>query len=156
MKIDLVRANDVVKEDNRNSKFRYLPTDAICLVCGCINNSVSTYNCVVCSCKCGNRDFIYGQLSIDLRLLLGFNIDDLRDLCEIRGIFTGSRAQMTVRLLREFHIGAFDERVNEVLVRKILKRNKRKFRFTVDLECAVQKAKKEIKLKLVSEEDVLK
>lgn len=161
MTINLISEDEVAKEDRRNSKWRYLTTDGICTVCGAINNLKSTDDCVICECDCGNSsNFIYGSLSMDLRKLLNFHIEDLKDLCEIRGIHGTSRAQMTVRLLKDFHDEkgnryGFDDRVNEVLIKKILKRNIRKFRFTVDIDCAVRKVKKEIKLKLVEEEDVL-
>jgi len=156
MRIRLVQENEVAKEDKRNSKQRYLETDAVCLSCGCINNHHYYNSCVVCRCKCGNSEFIYGKISIDLRLLMDLDVEELKSMCEIRGIYTGSRASMTVRLLREFHKDAFDKRVNEQLIKKIMKRNKKKFRFTVDITEAVCKVKKEIKLALVREEDVLK
>lgn len=161
MTINLIPSHEVAEEDRRNSKWRYLPTDGICTICGAINNLKGTDNCVICECDCGNNSFIYGQLSMDLRKLLNFHIEDLRDLCEIRGIHGTSRVQMTVRLLRDFHDERgnryrFDDRVNELLIKKVLKRNIKKFRFTVDIDCAVRRVKKEIKLKLVEEKDVLK
>ena len=156
MTISLVPQDEVIKEDKRNSKKRFLPTDAVCVSCGCVNNHFWYNDCIICKCKCGNSDFIYGKLSIDLRLLLDFHIEDLRNLCEIRRLYFGSRASMTIRLLKEFHKERFDNRINELLIKKIMKRNIKKFRFTVDLTEAVCKVKREIKLKLVGIEDVLK
>lgn len=161
MTLDLVPHDEVIKEDRRNTRKRFLETDAICALCGCVNNAYWEDNCVVCSCKCGNRSFITGKIAIDLRLLMDFHIEELKSLCEIHGISFGSRASMTVRLLKEFHDGyknrnKFDERINEVLIKKILTRNKRKFRFTIDIMNAVDVIKRNIKFELVKEEDILK
>lgn len=159
MTLDLVSKNEVIKEDRRNTRKRFLETDAVCLTCGCINNHRYYNSCIVCSCKCGSSQFISGKISIDLRLLLDFNIEDLKGLCEIHGIFSSSRASMIVRLLKVLYhdkIDRFDERVNEILVRKIMTRNKRKFRFTIELMDAVDKVKRNIKLNLVKEEDILR
>lgn len=156
MGLTLVSQDEVIKEDKRNSRWRYLETDAVCVSCGCINNHHYYDTCVICRCKCGNSLFIYGKLSIDLRLLLDLKIEEIKDLCEMRGLYLGSRASMIVRILKHFHKGRFDERINEQLIKKIMMRNKRKFKFAVDIDNAVQKVKREIKLELVKEEDVLK
>jgi hypothetical protein len=163
MTIDLVSRDEVIDEDKRNSKKRYLPTDAICVRCGCVNNGYWESECVICSCKCGGHDFIAGKLGIDLRLLLDLKIDEIRMMCESCDVACGnkSRAEMTVLLLREFHwFQDFDRLITKELIRKILKRNKKKFRFTLDIESEVIKVKKEInkeiRWNLVRKEDVLK
>jgi hypothetical protein len=166
MGLKFLDKNDLKKEeeeekDKRNTKKRFLLTDGVCLTCGCINNTVYDKECVVCYCKCGNSEFIYGKISVDLRKLLDFKIDELRDLCEIRELSMGTRAKMTVSLLRDFNYKKgykFDERVNEFLIRKILKRNKRKFRFTVDIESEIKKVNKkvgrDINLEFLKREDM--
>jgi hypothetical protein len=155
MKLELVENDEVVEEDKRNSKWRYLETDAVCVICGCINNHRYYDSCIICKCKCGNSEFIHGKLSIDLRLLMDFHIEELKSLCEIRGIGVGTRSGMVVRLLKQFYMERFDERINEQLIKKIMVRNKKKFRFAIDITDAVQKVKREIKLELVKKEDVL-
>ena len=132
--MELVSEEDVVEEDKRNSKKRYLPTDAVCTVCGCINNFYYYDQCTICACKCGSHLFIAGKLGIDLRLLLDLDIDEIKMMCETRGLLYGTRSEMTVKLLREFHwFEGFDDVITVSLIRKILKRNKKKFRFTFDI-----------------------
>lgn len=158
MKIEIIPGDEVVKEDKRNSKKTYLPTDALCVRCGCINNHFWYSDCVVCECNCGNDDiFIAGKLGIDLRLLLDLGIEEIKMMCETRGYSCSTRSVMTVRLLRDFHwFPDFDKIITKELIRKILKRNKKKFRFTVDLVNEVSKIKKDIRFKLVDEKDMLK
>lgn len=165
MVLSLVSSDEVIKEDKRNSRKRYLPTDAVCLRCGCINNIYYYDSCTICECKCGNDHlFIAGKLGIDLRMLLDLSIDELRMMCETRGIVCSSRSVMTVRLLRDFHYWKdFDKLITAELIRKILKRNIKKFRFTLDIvnedknedNNANKKNVKGLKLKLIDAKDVM-
>ena len=104
---------------------------------------------------CQHEDFIKGRQSVDLRILLDFHVEDLRALCEIHGCSEGgSRGKMVVNIMRQLHSN-LDKRINELLVRKMIMRNRKKFRFWKDIEDAVNRAKKPGKIKLVEAEDCL-
>jgi hypothetical protein len=104
---------------------------------------------------CDHTDFIIGRQSVDLRILLDFRMEDLRALCEIHGCPEGgSRGKMVVNIMRHLHSN-LDKRINELLVRKMIVRNRKKFRFWRDIEDAIGRAKKPRKIKLVKAEDCL-
>lgn len=104
---------------------------------------------------CDHTDFIIGRQSVDLRILLDFHVEDLRALCEIHGCSEGgSRGKMVINIMKKLHPN-LDKRINELLVRKMIIRNRKKFRFWRDIEDAISRAKKPRKLKLISAEDCL-
>jgi hypothetical protein len=104
---------------------------------------------------CEHTDFIIGRQSVDLRILLDFHVEDLRALCEIHGCPEGgSRGKMVVNIMKQLHSN-LDKRINELLVRKMIVRNRKKFRFWKDIEDAISRAKKPRKIKLVRAEDCL-
>lgn len=104
---------------------------------------------------CQHEDFIKGRQSVDLRILLDFHVDDLRALCEIHGCSEGgSRGKMVVNIMRQLHSN-LDKRINELLVRKMIIRNRKKFRFWKDIEDAISRAKKPGKIRLVRAEECL-
>lgn len=104
---------------------------------------------------CQHEDFIKGRQSVDLRILLDFHVEDLRALCEIHGCSEGgSRGKMVVNIMRQLHSN-LDKRINELLVRKMIIRNRKKFRFWKDIECAINKAKRPGKIRLVRAEECL-
>jgi hypothetical protein len=103
-------------------------------------------------CKCGSAEFISGKICVDLRSLMDLKMEQLENLCEIRNIPIGTKAQMIIRLLKDFDRKVFDKRIDEPLIRKIIKRNKKKFRFTVDL--VQTKSSTGFKLKLLDAKDV--
>lgn len=147
---DLVPESEMEKEDTRDSKKRYLVTDAICCICGCINNYFWEKKCVIC--KGDRRNFISGKIGVDIRLLIGFHLEDLKALCEIEGISQGTRAKMVVGILKKFYgkskkisggsIDNIDRRIDERLVRKIITRNKRAYWYLIDIEGAMERAKR--------------
>lgn len=105
--------------------------------------------------SCSHIDFIMGRESVDLRILLDFHLDDLRALCEIHGCSEGgSRGKMVVNIMKRLHPN-LDKRINERLVRKMIVRNRKKFRFWKDIECAISKAKKPGKIKIIDAKDCL-
>jgi hypothetical protein len=150
--MDLIDAKDVEAESVRNTKRKYLTTDGICYGCGCINNAYYEDRCVICNC--GGTSFISGKISVDLRLLIDFHIEELKATCEIHGVGIGGRAKMVADILYKID-NRVDSRVNEKLVRKIIARNKKKFWFVRDIESAVIKAKG-CNIRLVKEEDMQK
>lgn len=104
---------------------------------------------------CQHEDFIKGRQSVDLRILLDFHVEDLRALCEIHGCSEGgSRGKMVVNIMRQLHSN-LDKRINELLVRKMIIRNRKKFRFWKDIEAAIGRAKKPGKIRLVQAEECL-
>jgi len=104
---------------------------------------------------CDHTDFIIGRQSVDLRILLDFHVEDLRALCEIHGCPEGgSRGKMVINIMQQLY-PHLDKRINELLVRKMIIRNRKKFRFWRDIEDAISKAKKPRKIKLVSAEECL-
>lgn len=155
--MDIIPDKDVYKADNRNTKKTLLPTDAICIRCGVIFNSRYEHKCVICEddeIVCTHSEFISGRESVDLRILLDYHIEDLRALCEIHGCSGGSRGDMTICILKKLH-PSLDERINNTLIRKMIKRNHKRFRFWRDIEDAITRAKKSERIVLVDAEDCL-
>jgi hypothetical protein len=103
---------------------------------------------------CNHEDVIIGRQSVDLRILLDFNMEDLKALCELHGCSEGGRGKMVVNIMNQLY-PSLDKRINENLVRKMMFRNRKKFRFWKDIEDAVNKAKKPGKIKIVSADDCL-
>lgn len=137
----LVDKKDVEQVDERNSKKRFLQTDALCLSCGSILNAYYENECFICKCgESRDKNFITGKLGVNIRLLLRFHIEELKALSEINGVRMGSRAQMVIGLLKRFEISEgrkFDNRLNEDFVNRIIRRNKRCFWFITDIEKAM-------------------
>lgn len=104
---------------------------------------------------CDHKDFIVGRQSVDLRILLDFHVEDLRALCEIHGCSEGgSRGRMVVNIMKQLH-SSLDKRIDERLVRKMIIRNRKKFRFWKDIEDAITRAKKPGKIRLVKAEECM-
>lgn len=104
---------------------------------------------------CQHEDFIKGRQSVDLRILLDFHVEDIRALCEIHGCPEGgSRGKMVVNIMRHLHSN-LDKRIDDRLVRKMIIRNRKKFRFWKDIEDAISRAKKPGKIRLVQAEECL-
>lgn len=164
--MELIPKNEVFQADKRNTKKTVLPIDAICTDCGIIFNSYYEESCILCDDKgiagyadkikdtCAHKEFIVGKQSIDLRILLDFHIEDLRALCEIHGCRGGSRGKMAINIMKRLY-PALDKRIDEGLVRKMIKRNNKKFRFWRDIEDAITRAKKSKRIELISADDCI-
>ncbi len=152
--LDIVQPQDVIKEDKRNSIRRYLQTDSVCSICGAIVNSFYEDRCLVCDC--GGTSFISGKTGVNLRVLLDFHLEELRGLCEIHGVRYGGRAQMVIRVLRKIdRVGKVDDnRIDEMLIRKIIIRNRKRFWFVKDIDDAVSRVRK-CNIRLVDEKDMM-
>ena len=104
---------------------------------------------------CDHTDFIMGRQSVDLRILLDFHLEDIRALCEIHGCSEGgSRGKMVVNIMKHLHSN-LDKRIDEHLVRKMIIRNRKKFRFWRDIDSALSKAKRSKRIELVSADDCI-
>lgn len=104
---------------------------------------------------CDHTDFIMGRQSVDLRILLDFHIEDLRALCEIHGCSEGgSRGRMVVNIMKQLHPN-LDKRIDERLIRKMIIRNRKKFRFWKDIDIAINRAKRPGKIKIVEAEECI-
>ena len=104
---------------------------------------------------CKHEDFIKGRQSVDLRILLDFHVEDLRALCEIHGCPEGgSRGKMVINIMKQLYSN-LDKRIDERLIRKMIVRNRKKFRFWKDIEDAIGRAKRPGKIKLVSADDCI-
>ena len=189
--MELIPHNEVFQEDKRNTKKMMLPTDAICVQCGVIFNSVYEDECLICEDYreikeetkdgtkeeikekekpvirfveekeegaqevCDHTDFIVGRQSVDLRILLDFHVEDLRALCEIHGCPEGgSRGRMVVNIMKQLYSN-LDKRIDDRLVRKMIVRNRKKFRFWKDIEDAITRAKKPGKIRLIKAEECM-
>lgn len=154
--IELVQAKDVYDADKRNSKKRFLTTDAICVRCGTIINSCYEDSCFICEDPeeiCDHSEFITGRQSVDLRILLNFRIEDLKALAELHGCSEGSgRAKAVAGLMKKLHTN-LDKRINDILVRKVILRNRKRFWFWKDLDEAVIKAKKPKGIQIIDPKD---
>lgn len=154
--MELVQSKDVYDADKRNSKKRFLTTDAICVRCGTIINSCYENDCFICEEPtevCDHSEFITGHESVDLRILLNFRIEDLKALAELYGCSEGSgRAKAVAGLMKKLHSN-LDKRITDILIRKIILRNRKKFWFWKDLDDAVIKAKKPKGIRLIDPKD---
>lgn len=153
---------DEVYTDTRNTKKTFLLTDAICIECGCIFNSNYEDQCVICENdlnkedeevkdnkpKCNHREFVMGKQSIDIRILLDFHIEDIIALCELHGCSQGSRAKMTANILKKLY-PYIDERIDETFIRRIIKRNSKRFWYIKDIDTALEAIKSKKRLKAV-------
>ncbi len=155
--MELVSAKDVYDADKRDTKKRFLTTDAICTKCGVIINSNYEDECVICNDpqdKCDHSEFITGHQSVNLRILLDFPIDDLRALAELHGCSEGSGRTKTVAgIMKKLH-NDLDARINDTLIRKIVLRNRKKFWFWRDIESEMSKARKPKGVTLIAAKDV--
>ncbi len=157
--MELVSDKDVFDVDKRDTKKRFLTTDAICTKCGVIINSNYEEDCFICddSIKtCDHNDFITGRQSVDLRILLDFHIDDLKALAELHGCSEGGGRTKTVAgLMKKLYAGSIDKRINDALIRKIVLRNRKKFWFWRDIDDAMSKARKPKGIALVDAEECI-
>lgn len=151
--MEVVPSNEVFT-DTRNTKKTFLFTDAVCIECGVIFNFHYEEQCVICDTgsdkdiKCDHKNFITGKQSVDMRILLDFHIEDLMALCELHGCNMGSRAKMTVNIMKKLY-PYMDDRINESLIRKIIKRNSKRFWYIKDIETALESVKSKKRLKVV-------
>lgn len=162
--IELVPNSDVYVDDKRNTKKMLLETDAVCVDCGAIFNAYYEDSCVICDIPGGNDDvqnvckheeFIVGRESVDLRILLDYHMEDLKALCEVHGCSeAGGRGKMAINIMKKLH-PALDKRIDELLIRKMIKRNSRRFRFWKDIKDAISRAKKSEKIRLVSADECM-
>lgn len=154
--------SDEVYTDTRNTKKTFLLTDAICMDCGVIFNSNYEDQCIICEDyeikenteikdnkpKCNHRNFVTGKQSVDIRILLDFHIEDVIALCDLHGCSTGSRAKMTANIMRKIY-PYLDERIDEMLIRKIIKRNSKRFWYIKDIDLVLESIKSKKRLKAV-------
>lgn len=156
--MELVHAKDVYEPDKRDTRKRFLTTDAICTTCGTIINSNYEDDCFICDDGykiCEHKDFITGRQSVDLRILLDFRIEDLKALAELHGCSEGSgRTKVVAGLMKKLHAN-LDNRIDDILIRKIVLRNRKKFWFWKDLDDAVTKARKPKGLPLVGADECI-
>lgn len=161
--IELVPYSEVYKNDKRNTKKMFLETDAICMDCGTIFNVYYEDVCIICDISsynsdlrnvCKHKEFMAGKESIDIRILLDYHIEDLKALCEAHGCSGGSRNKMVINIMKKLH-PVLDKRINEFLLKKMIKRNSKKFRFLKNIEDAISRAKKSKKIPLVSADDCI-
>ena len=156
--MELVSDKDVYEVDKRNTRKTFLKTDAICTVCGAIINSNYVNDCVICddgNDSCDHKDFITGRQSVDLRILLDFHIEDLKALAELHGCSEGGGRTKTVAgLMKKLYSNLLDKRINDVLIKKIVLRNRKKFWFWRDIEGAMSKARKPKGISLIPAKDV--
>ena len=156
MGIVLVPDKDVYDADKRDTKKRFLATDAICISCGAIINSNYEKDCFVCEGDhkiCDHKDFITGRQSVDLRILLDFHIEDLKAISELHGCSGGSgRSKAVVGIMKKLHSN-LDRRIDDVLIRKIIIRNRKKFWFWRDIEDAIGKVAKPKGMRLIGSEE---
>ncbi len=175
--MDIIPENDVYT-NTRNTKKIFLLTDFICVDCGAIFNSVYEDQCILCGDgdkevkldehkeyrykeyihkeyrhyssikKCDHVSFITGKQSIDIRILLNFSADDIIALCDLHGCSTGSRSKMTINIMKKIY-PYLDERINEKLIRKIIKRNTRKFWYIKDIDLELKNIKSKSRLKVI-------
>lgn len=132
----------VKEKDKRNTKKRFLITDGICLKCGAIVNYNYEKRCILC---CGSNEFLVGEQSKVLRELLELHIDELKYICKIKKLATGSRIKMVSEIFKKIFpkLVNIDERIDYNLIRKIIIRNRKRFWFVTDIENAIFKVKRD-------------
>lgn len=174
--MDIVPSSEVFQTDKRNTKKMLLPIDAICVKCGTIFNSYYEDDCVTCigpedknnkekgdkddnksEDTCDHKEFINGRESVDLRILLDFHMEDLRALCELHGCSSGCRSKIVINIMRKLY-PVLDKRIDEFLIEKMMKRNKKRFHYWKDIADAMKRVKKSEKrtnIKLIGEEECI-
>lgn len=154
--MELISDKDVYDVEKRNTKKTFLATDAICSSCGAIINSNYVEDCIICDDghDCDHKDFITGRQSVDLRMLLDFRIEDLKALAELHGCAEGGGRTKTVAgLMKKLYSNLLDKRINDILIRKIVLRNRKKFWFWRDIDAAMGRARKPKGIPLVEPDD---
>lgn len=138
----LIPEKDVIKvkkDDKRNTKKRYLTTDGICFRCAAIVNYVYEKRCILC---CGSNEFLVGEHSRVLRELLELDIEQVRIACELRDVSrsgSGSRVKLTLELFKLIFpkLTNIDKRIDEMFIRKIIYRNRKRFWYLADIESVI-------------------
>ncbi len=149
---------NVDKDSKRNTKKRYLTTDGICFRCGCIVNYEWEKMCLLC---CGSDEFLVGEHGRVLRELLELDIEQLKIACELRGVSrSGYRVKMTLELFKLIFpkLSGRDNRINELFIRKIIYRNRRRFWYVKDIEdaiCDIKRSRGRVSIRLVDEKDMV-
>lgn len=158
--MELVPDSEMYQEDTRNTKKKFLLTDAICIKCGVIFNSYWEDQCLICydiekrEDLCDHREFIIGRQCVDIRTLLDFHLEDLKAIIELSGLPIKSRAEMTYDIMKKWH-PSLDKRISAELIRKIIRRNGKRFWYIRDIEKAIYRAKKQINIPIVKEDECL-
>ena len=156
--MELVSAKDVYDTDKRDTKKMFLTTDAICTDCGAIINSNYDDSCIICEddtqTPCNHSDFITGNQSVSLRILLDFHIEDLKALAELHGCSNGSSRTKAVAGIMKKLYKDLDDRINDTLIRKVIVRNRKKFWFWKDTDAEMKKVKKSKGMTLIPAKDV--
>lgn len=159
--MELVPDSEIFEEDTRNTKKKFLPTDAICIKCGVIFNSYWEDQCLICydiekdrKDVCDHMEFLVGKQSVDIRTLLDFHLEDLRAICDLNGLSIKSRAEMTYDILKKWN-PSLDRRINYNLIRMIIRRNGKRFWYIRDIEKAISKVKKQVNIPIVNEDECL-
>lgn len=139
-------SSDIGSIDDRHDRRLYLESDFICLNCGVIFNSCYQENCIICTVhdyvhECGCNEYVTGKLSISIRSILDFNIEDLKALNSIYGYNSSSRAKMVVNIITSMYPD-LDKRINDRFIKKIILRNHKKFSFLRDIDAAMKSVKK--------------
>ncbi len=117
---------------------KYLEIDAICTKCGAIINSYYENSCVLCSC--GSKEFVSGQIAIDIRTLLEIQLIELKIICVIHDISLGSRAKMIYGIVKKLHGVDSDsgtyikKKINENLIRKVIIRKRPTYWYVKEIE----------------------
>ena len=163
--VEYIDSSDVSDIDNRHNRRLYLEGDFICINCGVIFNSCYQENCMVCKVhdyvhECGCNEYVTGKLSISIRSILDFHIQDLKALNSIYGYNNSSRSQMVINIISSIYPN-LDKRINKTLIKKIILRNHKKFSFLRDIDAAMRSVKrvhmtgKSTKLNFVSTNDII-
>ncbi len=144
--IKYIDSSDVSDIDNRHNKRLYLESDFICINCGVIFNSCYQDDCVICKIhdyvhECGCNEYVTGKLSVSIRSVLDFHIQDLKALNQIYGYNNSSRAKMVVNIMSSIYPD-LDKRINDRFIKKIILRNSRKFSFLRDIDAAMKNVKR--------------
>lgn len=158
--MELIPDSEMAEEDTRNTKKRYMVTDAICLKCGIIFNSYWEDQCVICydiekdrEYICDHRDFIVGKQSVGLRKLLDYHLEELRVLCDIHGLSLRSRPEMAYDLMKKMH-SSLDKRITIEVIRKVIIRNRKRFWYVQDIDDAIHKIRRS-NIRLLNKEECI-
>jgi len=145
----LISSYDVYNNSDRDTKKRYLPTDAICIRCGVIFNGRYEDDCVICyednehDNLCNHKEFITGKPCVDIRNLLDMQIEELSYVNMRQGHSNGSRNIMIINLMREKYTiknrCTLDNRINESLIKKITHRSRRRAWYIKDIRIDIKK-----------------
>ena len=139
----LILSSDVCNDNSSRAIKKYLRTDAICVKCGAIFNNFYEDDCIICDDNehdkfCDHSEFVTGRQCVDLRNMLDLQLEELSFINSLQGYTNSSRNRMVINVLKNKY-KILDKRIDKSLIKKVIRRNKRKFWYMKNVESDMRK-----------------